>query len=98
PPDQRERINTSKMKGRNAAPASVAVYPCTWIRFNGKKNNIPLSPQYRKSVSRFAPVKFFDRNRLNGSIGAGERASTNKKVIRAAAPTRPAQGLDSISA
>jgi hypothetical protein len=31
------------MNGMSAAPACVAVYPCTWIRLSGRKKNAPLS-------------------------------------------------------
>src|SRR5215470_6141805 len=42
PPDQRERKNMSRMRGSAAAPAAVAEYPCTWIRFIGKmKKKMP---------------------------------------------------------
>ena len=44
PPDQRERRKISRIIGRVAAPAAVAEYAWTWIRFNGnKKKKIPMA-------------------------------------------------------
>ena len=44
PPDQRDSTAMMTVKGRNAAPASVAEKPCTWIIRNGRKKNAPPSP------------------------------------------------------
>src|SRR5215470_2517745 len=42
PPDQGERKNIIRIRGRAAAPVAVAEYPCTWMRFMGKmKKKIP---------------------------------------------------------
>src|SRR5260370_700696 len=87
PPDQRERKNSSKIKGRTAAPAAVAEYPWTWIRFKGnKKKKIPIAA-YKKSVSRFAPLKLRDLNSVSGSIGELTLVSTNMKATRQPKPT-----------
>src|SRR5258708_11734744 len=70
-----------------AAPLAVVEYPWTWIRFNGnKKKKMPIVA-YRNRVSRFAPLKLRDLNRLSGSMGAVELASTNTNAARQAQPT-----------
>src|ERR1700730_18912409 len=87
PPDQRERTNISRIKGRRAAPVAVVEYPWTWIRFNGnKKKKIPIAA-YKNSVSRFAPLKLRDLNSASGSIGEVTLASMNTKATRHAKPT-----------
>ena len=44
PPDQRESMNISRIRGSTAAPVAVAEYPWTWIRFNGnRKKKIPIA-------------------------------------------------------
>src|SRR5713226_7087763 len=70
-----------------AAPAAVAEYPWTWIKFNGnKKKKIPIAA-YKKSVSRFAPLKLRDLNSVSGSIGELTLVSTNTKATRQPKPT-----------
>src|SRR5260370_20107612 len=87
PPDHRERRNSNKIKGRSAAPAAVAEYPWTWIKFKGiKKKKIPIAA-YKKSVSRFAPLKLRDLNSVSGSIGELTLVSTNTKATRQPKPT-----------
>src|SRR4030095_2091654 len=86
------------MKGSKALPACVAEYPCTWMRFNGKKNSTLLRAEYRKSVRRLAPAKLRDRNKESENIGAGERASTNRNAINDPTPITAATGVDSIRA
>ena len=60
PPDQRDNTNIIRTNGSVAAPAAVALYPCTCIKFRGRKKNMPESPVYRNSVNRFAPLKSLD--------------------------------------
>src|ERR1700688_2205255 len=87
PPDQRERRNISRIKGRMAAPVAVAEYPWTWIKFNGnRKKKIPMAA-YRKRVSKFAPVKLRDAKSVRGTIGEVVRISTQPKVVRHPKPT-----------
>src|SRR5450432_611897 len=87
PPDQRERRNISRIRGRTAAPVAVVEYPWTWIRFKGyKKKKIPIAA-YRKNVCRFAPLKLRDLNSLSGRVGAGLAASTKRNATRQPKPT-----------
>src|SRR5260370_24515716 len=70
-----------------AAPAAVAEYPWTWIKFNGnKKKKIPIAA-YKNSVSRFAPLKLRDSNSASGSIGELPLASISTKATRQPKPT-----------
>src|SRR5262249_39888988 len=43
PPDHRDKTPMMMVNGRNTAPVSVAEYPCTWIRSNGRRKKAPLS-------------------------------------------------------
>src|SRR5260370_35564073 len=70
-----------------AAPAAVAEYPWTWIRFNGnKKKEIPIAA-YRKRVNRFAALKRRDSKSVGGTIGEETWASTKTNAIRHPKPT-----------
>src|SRR5579872_931192 len=87
PPDHRERRNIRRIKGRTAAPAPVAEYPWTWIRFKGnKKKKIPMAA-YKNSVSKFAPLKLWELKRARGSIGDATLASANANTARLTPPT-----------
>src|SRR5207249_9273303 len=88
PPDQRESKNKMRMNGSQAAPAAVAEYSWTWIKLSGKKNIPPPKAVYRKSVSRFAPLKLRERNSARGNIGFGQRASTSRKTASESAPPK----------
>ena len=82
------------MKGSKAPPASVAVYPCAWIRFRGKKNRTPLSAEYKNRVRRLAPAKLrglrqeladilgiLDHNPITPPKRAADRKGEKKKTV-----------------
>src|SRR6266481_6559155 len=77
----------SKTNGRTAAPAAVAEYPCTWIRFIGnRKKKIPMAA-YKNKVSKLVPPKLRDSKREKGTIGDVTRRSTNTNAMRPPTPT-----------
>src|SRR5689334_16633514 len=74
------------MKGRMAAPVLVVEYPCTWIKSNGnRKKKIPTA-EYKNNVSKFAPEKVREPNRLSGNIGVFCRSSTRTNKIKSKTP------------
>jgi hypothetical protein len=89
-PAQRDSTNMIRMNGSSAAPAAAAPYPCTWMRFSGKKYSPPPSAAYSNSVSRFAPAKLRMRSNESGSMGDRLRASTMTNSTSASTPTSAA--------
>src|ERR1700687_6040401 len=73
--------------GRTAAPVAVVEYPWTWIRFKGNKKKKIEIAEYKKSVSRFAPLKLRDLNSATGNIGELALASINTKATIQPTPT-----------
>src|SRR5690348_10187746 len=90
PPDQRKSTNINRIKGNKTAPAAVAEYLCTWIRFSGRKKRIPPRAAYKNNVRRLPAVKVLERNKDNGTMGEADRASTRTKAINETMPSTAA--------